>query len=76
MYCITVLFDAITFTYYNPETVHNVLKGGIVDGPLNKRLKMNLYAASVKCKPSQLTYEEGFTQTVDSGFPHSTKGLL
>lgn len=63
-------------TNWNYEThVHNVLKGGTVRRPSNKRLKMNLYAASVKCKPSQLTFKEGFSQTVDGEIPHSTEEL-
>ena len=49
--------------------------GGIVNGPSNNPLEIHLYAASVKCKPSQLTYEEGSSQAFDERKPHLTDEL-
>ena len=44
-------------------------------GPCNKLLLITLYAASVKCNPSQLAYVSGWEQTVDNEFAHGIDSL-
>ena len=47
----------------------------MVYGPCSKPLVIHLYAASVKCTPSQLTYCEGSSQALAKGLPHSADVL-
>lgn len=53
----------------------NELNWGVVYSPWNVSLKTNLYVASVKCNPSQLTYVSGWSHMVADADPHSANEL-